>query len=708
MSISTPFIKRPIATSLLTLALAMAGSLAFYFLPVAPLPQVEYPTLNVNSNLPGASPETMASAVTTPLERSFGRIAGISEMTSNSNTGNSQITIQFDLDRNIDAAARDVQAAINAARGQLPANLPNNPGYRKNNPSDQPIMILALTSDIEERSKIYDVADSILNQKIAQIPGVGQVQIQGSSRPAVRIQINPTALTKYDIGWEQIQATLTAANANRPKGELSDSQHSWQLATTDQLFTADQYRPLIVAYKNGSPIRLSDLATVEDSLEDRRNMGLANGKPAVLVQVFKQPTANIIAHVHRIYGLLSLLRASIPPSINLSVIVDPTTTIRASIADIEYTILISIGLVILVVFVFLPNVWATIIPSISVPLSLLGTFGVMYLLGYSVDNLSLMALAISTGFVVDDAIVVIENITRYLEIGMRPAMAALKGAKEIGFTVLSMSVSLIAVFLPILLMGGILGRLFREFSITLAVAIAISLVVSVTTTPSMCAKFLRSQHERRHGWLYRVFEAGFDFLLGGYRRSLRWVLHHPALMLMVTIGTACLSVYLYIVVPKGFFPQQDTGRLQGNIQSAPSQAFTITSERLEQYMKILMTDPAIQSVAGSIQGTRGYGQLNIQLKPIEERDATADQVIARLRTKTSLPGSSLFLQSAQEIRIGGRGSNSQFQYTIQGDTVGDIQKWAGIMLDRIKALPQVRDSNTDLQNRGLEARLVID
>src|SRR5262250_2508835 len=510
MSISTPFIKRPVATSLLTFALAMAGGLAFYFLPVAPLPQVEYPTLNVNANLPGASPDTMASAVTTPLERSFGRIAGITEMTSQSNTGNTQITMQFDLDRNIDAAARDVQAAINAARGQLPANLPSNPGYRKNNPSDQPIVIIALTSDVLDRSQIYDVADSILNQKIAQIPGVGQVNIQGSSKPAVRIQINPTALTKYDIGWEQISQTLTAANANRPKGDLSDDRHTWQLATTDQLFTAAEYRPLIITYKNGSPIRLSDLATVEDSFEDRRNAGIANGKPAILVQVYKQPVANIIATVDRIYDLLPLLRASIPPSINLSVINDRTATIRASINDIEYTILISVGLVILVVFIFLRNVWATLIPSISVPLSLLGTFGVMYMLGYSVDNLSLMALAISTGFVVDDAIVVIENISRYLEMGMKPAAAALTGAREIGFTVLSMSVSLIAVFLPLLLMGGILGRLFREFSVTLAVAIAISLIVSLTTTPSMCAKFLRSEHDRRHGWLYQLFERGFD------------------------------------------------------------------------------------------------------------------------------------------------------------------------------------------------------
>ena len=444
MSISTPFIKRPVATSLLTLALAMAGALGFYFLPVAPLPQVEYPTINVSTNLPGASPETMASAVTTPLERTFGRIAGITEMTSNSSTGSGNITMQFDLDRNIDAAARDVQAAINAARGQLPATLPNNPRYRKQNPADQPIVVLALTSGVEERAKMYDVADSILNQKIAQIPGVGVVNIQGSSRPAVRVLINPTSLTKFDIGWEQILATLTAANANRPKGQLSDGQHTWQMATTDQLFKAEEYRPLIVSFRRGAPIRLSDIATVEDSFEDRRNAGLANGKPAVVVQVFKQPKANIIETVDRIYGLLPLLRASIPPSIDLSVIVDRTTTIRASIKDIERTILISIGLVMLVVFVFLRNIWATIIPSISVPLSLLGTFGVMYLLGYSVDNLSLMALAISTGFVVDDAIVVIENIARYLEMGLRPAAAALAGAKEISFTVLSMSTSLVA------------------------------------------------------------------------------------------------------------------------------------------------------------------------------------------------------------------------------------------------------------------------
>jgi multidrug efflux pump len=708
MSLSTPFIKRPIATSLLTIALAMAGALAFYFLPVAPLPQVEYPTININANLPGAAPETMASAVTAPLEKSFGRIAGITEMTSFSSTGGSNITIQFDLDRSVDSAARDVQAAINAARGQLPANLPNNPNYRKQNPADNSVLTLALTSEVEERTRMYDVAESILNQKIAQIRGIGQVNISGSSRPSVRVQINPTALTKFDIGWEQILATLNAANANRPKGQLSDGQHTWQLATTDQLFKAAEYRPLIVAFKNGAPIRLSDLGKVEDSLEDRRNFGLANGKPAVLIEMRKQPSANIIETVDRVKALLPLLKASIPPTMNLSIVQDRTTAIRASIQDIERTIIISIGLVVLVVFIFLRNGWATIIPSISVPLSLLGTFGVMYLLHYSVDNLSLMALAISTGFVVDDAIVVIENITRYLEMGMRPAAAALAGAKEIAFTVLSMSTSLVAVFIPLLFMGGLLGRLFREFSVTLAVAIGISLIVSLTTTPSMCAKFLRPEHDRRHGILYRAFEKGFDWLLGGYRYSLRWVLQHPAPMLALTIGTACVSVYLYIIMPKGFFPQQDNGQIQGGMQSAPNQAFAISSERLQQFMKIVMADPAVEDIAGSIQGTRGFGFLHIQLKPLEERKVSADQVIARLRPKTQLPGSALFLQADQEIRMGGRVGNAQFQYTLQSDNIPDLQTWANVMLERIKALPQVRDSNTDLQNKGLEARAVID
>jgi multidrug efflux pump len=705
--ISAPFIKRPIATSLLTMALALAGGVAFIFLPVAPIPQVEYPTLNVNANLPGASPDTMASAVATPLERQFGRIAGISEMTSSSNLGQTQVALQFDLNRNIDAAARDVQASINAARGQLPV-MPSNPSYKKVNPSDSAIMVLALTSANVERSKMYDVADSILAQKLAQVSGVGQVNVTGSSKPAVRVQVNPGALTKYGIGWDQVRATLTAANANRPKGSVSSDEQMWEISTTDQIFTADEYRPLVVAYHNGAAVRLSDIATVTDSLEDRRNAGLANGKPSILIQIMKQPSANIIETVDNIYEILPQLKASIPPAIDLSVIIDRTTTIRASIADIEYTILISIGLVILVVFVFLRSVRATIIPSISVPLSLLGTFGAMYLLGYSVDNLSLMALAISTGFVVDDAIVVIENITRYLEQGYGPAMAALKGAREIGFTVVTMSLSLIAVFIPILLMGGIVGRLFREFSVTLAITILVSLVVSLTTTPSMCAKFLRRHDEQRHGVLYRASERAFDGILGGYSSSLRSVLRHPALMLCVTIATACLSVYLYVIVPKGFFPQQDTGRLQGNIQGSPDMSFAIVSQKFQQYVDIIMKDPAVRSAGGAVFG-RGQGQINIELKPVEERKITADQVIARLRPKLSVvPGSQLFLQSAQDIRIGGRQSNSQFQYTVQADTPEQAQLWGQRILDRIKKIPALRDSNTDLQNRGLLAMLTYD
>jgi multidrug efflux pump len=707
MSLSTPFIKRPIATSLLTFALALAGGIAFIFLPVAPIPQIEYPTINVNANLPGASPDTMASSVATPLERQFGRIAGISEMTSSSNLGQTQVALQFDLNRNIDAAARDVQAAINAARGQLPV-MPSNPNIRKVNPSDQPILILALTSDSVQRSKMYDLADSVLAQKLAQVSGVGQVQVTGSSKPAVRVQVNPGALSKYDIGWDQVRNALTAANANRPKGSISSDQNMWQISTTDQLFTADEYKPLIIAYRNGAAVRLSDVAEVTDSLEDRRNAGLANGKPSVLIQLMKQPSANIIETVDRVYELLPQLKASIPPSVNLAVIIDRTATIRASIADIEYTILISIGLVILVVFLFLRNLWATIIPSISVPLSLLGTFGVMYLLGYSVDNLSLMALAISTGFVVDDAIVVIENITRYLEKGFSPAIAALKGSREISFTVVSMSFSLIAVFIPILLMGGIVGRLFREFSVTLVVAIAVSLVVSLTTTPSMCAKFLHPDQHRGHGKLYRASERVFEWILGGYRVSLGWVLRHQPFMLGLTVVTACLSVYLYIIVPKGFFPQQDTGRLQGYIQSSPDMSFAIVNQKLNQIVDICRADPAVEAVGAALNG-RGGGQVNLQLKPIEVRKISADQVIARLRPKLAkIPGAQLFLQSAQDIRIGGRQSNSQFQYTVQADTPEEAQKWGQKILDTIKKIPALQDSNTDLQNRGLLAVLAYD
>jgi len=554
MNISAPFIKRPIGTSLLAAALLMAGALAFNFLPVAPLPQVEFPVIQVSAGLPGASPETMASAVATPLERQFGRIAGINQMTSTSQLGSTSIVLQFDLNRNIDAAGRDVQAAINAARSQLPANLPGNPSYRKVNPADAPILILALTSDILTLPKMYDTADSILAQKLAQIDGVGQVFVGGGARPAVRAELNPTLLNKLGVGLDTVRTALGSANANRPKGELADPVNAWGIGANDQIFRADQYRKLIVAYKNGAPVRLGDVGDVQDSVEDIHVIGLSSGKPAVLIIIFRQPGANIIQTVDRVREALPLLKSSISPAIDLNVVLDRTVTVRASVADIEFTLLISVVLVILVVFAFLRTFRATLIPSVAVPLSLIGTFGIMYLLGYSLDNLSLMALAISTGFVVDDAIVVLENITRYLEQGMRPVQAAFRGAREIGFTVLSMSTSLVAVFIPILMMGGIVGRLFREFAVTLSAAIAVSLLVSLTTTPTMCAKFLRPLGEEKHGRIYRASERAFDHMLGMYRGSLRWVLRHQPLTLLITILTAALSVYLYIDVPKGFFP----------------------------------------------------------------------------------------------------------------------------------------------------------
>ncbi|MBV9483499.1 MAG: efflux RND transporter permease subunit, partial [Acidobacteria bacterium] len=594
MNVSAPFIRRPVGTSLLALALLLAGALAFTFLPVAPLPQVEFPVISVSAGLPGANPETMASAVATPLERQFGRIAGVNQMTSTSQLGSTNIVLQFDLNRNIDAAGRDVQAAINAARSQLPANLPGNPTYRKVNPADAPILILALTSDTETLPQMYDAADSILSQKLAQVEGVGQVFVGGGARPAIRAELNPTLLNKLGVGLDTVRTALGAANANRPKGELADGINAWAIGDTDQIFNADEYRKLIVTYKNGAPVRLADVGDVEPSVEDLHVVGLANGKPAVLIIISRQPGANIIATVDRVVAALPLLKTSISPAIDVSVVMDRTTTVRASVHDIEITLIISVILVILVVFAFLRTVRATVIPSIAVPLSLIGTFGVMYLLGYSLDNLSLMALAISTGFVVDDAIVVLENITRYLEAGMRPVQAAYRGAREIGFTVLSMSTSLVAVFIPILLMGGIVGRLFREFAVTLSIAIGVSLVVSLTTTPTMCAKFLRShQQEEKHGPIYRFSERAFESLLSLYRHSLAWVLRHQPLTLGITIATACLSVYLYIIVPKGFFPQQDTGRIMGSVQAAQDISFQAMRGKMSQFVNLVIQDPAV-------------------------------------------------------------------------------------------------------------------
>ena len=711
MNISAPFIKRPIGTSLLAAALLISGALAFNFLPVAPLPQVEFPVIQVGAGLPGASPETMASAVATPLERQFGRIAGINQMTSTSQLGSTNIALQFDLDRNIDAAARDVQAAINAARGQLPANLPGNPTYRKVNPADAPIMILALTSDTITLPRMYDAADSILAQKLAQVDGVGQVFVGGGAKPAVRAELNPTLLNKLGVGLDTVRTALGLANANRPKGEVAGPINAWTIDDNDQIFRADQYRKLIVAYKNGAAVRLGDVADVQDSVEDIRNMGLANGKPAVLIIVFRQPGANIIATVDRVRATLPFLKSSISPRIDLNVVLDRTTTVRASVADIEFAMILSVILVILVVFAFLRTFRATVIPSVAVPLSLVGTFGFMYLLGYSLDNLSLMALAISTGFVVDDAIVVLENITRYLEQGMPPVQAAYRGAREISFTVLSMSSSLVAVFIPILLMGGIVGRLFREFAVTLSAAIGVSLLVSLTTTPTMCAKFLRPIDHEKHGPIYRFSEWCFDRLLNSYRHSLGWVLRHQPLTLLLTIATACLSVYLYVIVPKGFFPQQDTGRIMGSVQAAQDISFAAMKDKMNQFVNIVMHDPAVNTVVGFAGGNTTYnaGRMFITLKPLAERKMSADQVISRLRKKLAVvPGATLYMQSAQDLTIGGRMSQAQFQYTLQGENLQDLNQWSPRLLQKLRTLPQLRDVNTDQQDKGLEAAVIID
>jgi len=713
MNISAPFIKRPIGTSLLTLALLMSGALAFNYLPVAPLPQVEFPVIQVSASLPGASPETMASAVATPLERQFGRIAGINQMTSTSQLGATGIVLQFDLTRNIDAAARDVQAAINAARSQLPSYLPGNPWYRKVNPADAPILILSLTSDSITLPNIYDQANSILSQKLAQVGGVGQVYVGGGANPAVRAEVDPNLLNKFGVGLDAVRTALNAANANRPKGQVANTARTWAINDNDQITLADQYRSLIVAYnpQTGAPVRLSDVADVQDSVEDAHILGLANGKRAVLIIIFRQPGANIIETVDNVLALMPRLQASISPAIQLGVLMDRTTTVRASVHDIEITLLISVVLVILVVFIFLRTIRATLIPSIAVPLSLIGTFGVMYLLGYSIDNLSLMALAISTGFVVDDAIVVLENITRYLEQGMPPVQAAYRGAREIGFTVLSMSTSLVAVFIPILMMGGIVGRLFREFAVVLSIAIGVSLVVSLTTTPTMCAQLLKSLKEEKHNRAFDFGQRIFDRILAIYSVSLEWVLEHQPIVLAITIVTACLTIYLYIIVPKGFFPQQDTGRVFGTVQAAQDISFDAMSKKMRQYVSIVMNDPNVNTLGGWAGGTTAMnqGRLFIMLKPQNERRLNADQVIAELRKKLAVvPGATLYLQSSQELTIGGRQSQAQYQYTLQGEDLNELNNWAPQLLTKLRSLPQLRDVNTDQQDKGLEASIIID
>jgi len=711
MSLSSPFIRRPVATALLTAAIALAGAVAFRELPVSALPQIDFPTISVGASLPGASPEIMASSVATPLERQFGRIAGITEMTSSSFLGTTSVTLQFDLNRNIDGAARDVQAAINAARSYLPTNLPANPTYRKVNPADAPIMIVALTSTVYDRGTLYDAASTIMQQRLSQIQGVGQVSVGGSSLPGVRVDVNPTQLNNYGLGLQDVAAMLSHQNANSPKGQVTDSTATADITTNDQLLKAVDYMPLVVGYHNGAAVKLSDVANVQDSTENVRAAGFVNGKPSVLIIIFRQPGANIIETVDRIRAALPSLKASIPSAIDTEVVLDRTLTIRASVRDVERTLVISIALVILVVFVFLRNVRATLIPSVAVPVSLIGTFGVMYLCHYSIDNLSLMALTISTGFVVDDAIVVIENITRYLEQGMPPMQAALKGASEIGFTVLSISISLVAVFIPILMMGGIVGRLFREFAVTLSVAILVSLAISLTTTPMMCSRLLKNLRDEQHGIAYRASERAFNSVLGVYERSLGWVLEHSALTLIVLGITIAFNFYLFAIVPKGFFPQQDNGTVFGGIQGSQDISFQAMQKATARIVDVVKADPA---VANAMAFTGGNGPTNggfiyLGLKPLAERNANANQVIDRVRPKLlSVAGANTFMQAGQDLRIGGRMSSAQYQYTIQSDNLQDLVQWGPVLLQQMRKLRLLTDVNTDQQNSGLQARLTYD
>ena len=712
MNISAPFIQRRIGTVLLTAAVALAGMVAYLQLPVAPLPQVDFPTISIGAGLPGASPEIMAAAVAAPLERELGHIAGVSEMTSGSNLGTTSITLQFDLNRDINGAARDVQAAINAARDNLPANLPSNPTYRKVNPADAPIMIIALTSDIYDRGQMYDAASTIMQQRLLEIEGVGQVSVGGSSLPAVRVEVNPTLLNSFGLSLEDVRSMLNQQNANLPKGQLADDHTTVDILANDQLLKAADYQPLVVAYRNGAAVRLSDVAEVTDSVENLRAAGFVNGKPSVLLIISRQPGANIIETVDRVRAALPSLKASIPAAINMTVMLDRTTTIRASVFEVERTLVTAILLVILVVFLFLRSGRATLIPAVVVPVSLIGTFGVMYLCGFSLDNLSLMALTISTGFVVDDAIVVIENITRHLELGMKPVDAALKGAKEVGFTVLSISLSLVAVFTPILLMGGIVGRLFREFAVTLSTAIMVSLVISLTTTPMMCAWLLRHRSQEQHGRAYGFGETVFTWILELYRRTLVVVLRHPAVTMFVLLLTIIANVVLFWTIPKGFFPQQDNGTIFGGLQGSQDASFQAMQSASIRFVNIITNDPAI---SGAMAFTGGGGAANggfiyIALKPWNQRHGTnATQIINRLRPKLgAVPGATVFVQAGQDLRIGGRQSNAQYQYTVQGDNLDDLVKWGPILLQEMKKLQGFTDVNSDQQNSGLQASLTYD
>ena len=712
MNLSTTFIRRPVATTLLTVGLALAGVLAFFKLPVSPLPKVDFPTIVVQAQMPGASPDTMAASVAAPLERHLGVIANVSEMTSQSTVGSTRIVLQFGLNRNINGAARDVQAAINAARADLPTSLRQNPTYRKANPADAPIMILALTSDTLMSGQIYDVASTTLQPALSQVDGVGQVTISGSSPPAVRVELNPLALFKYGIGLEDVRAAIAASNAHSPKGAIEDGDRHYQIDTNDQANHAADYKPLVIAYRNGASVRLTDVAEVIDSIENLRNEGIANGKPAVLVILYRQPGSNIIDVVDRVRAVLPQLRASIPSAIDVNLAIDRTTTIRASLHDVERALVIATGLVIVVVFLFLRSARITLIPSVVVPVSLLGTFGAMYLFDYSLDNLSLMALTVSTGFVVDDAIVVVENVVRHIEAGMPRRLAALQGAREVGFTVISMSLSLVAVFIPILFMGGIIGRLFREFAMVLSIAIMISLVLSLTTTPMMCAYIIRQRSGPEQGSFLRVFDVAFRWMLDCYDRSLVWALRRPGLVILVLLATLGFNVYLFMVVPKAFFPNQDTGLMVGGIQADQSISFQLMRQKLAEFQTILRQDPSIANVTGFTGGGQtNAGFVFVALKPLSERKLSIQQVMGRLRPKLArIPGARLYLQPVQDIRVGGGGrqANAQYLYTLQADDLQELYRWAPIVQSALQRLPELTDVNLDQQQKGLETQIVID
>jgi multidrug efflux pump len=710
MNFSAPFIERPVATTLLAVGLTLAGAVAFTQLPVAPLPQVDYPTISVSASLPGASPETMAATVATPLERQLGRIAGVNEITSSSSLGSTRVVLQFDLSRDINDAATEVQSAINAARGQLPTGMPGNPTYRKVNPADSPIMVLTLTSDTLTQGEMYDAADTIVGQKLAQVRGIGQVSVGGAALPAVRAELNPQALSAYGIGLSDVRTALANANANRPKGLVEDGDRQWWIHANDQARKAQEYRPLILSYRNGAAVRLADVAEVVDSIQDVRNAGSRDGRPAVLLIIYREPGANILEVVQRVRDLLPYLRASIPAAIELDVAMERTSTIRASLTEVQKTLLIAVALVILVVFAFLRRAQAALIPAVAVPVSIIATFGFMYLAGYSLNNLSLMALIVATGFVVDDAIVVLENASRHVEAGMAPFAAARASAREVGFTVLSMSLSLIAVFIPILFMGDIVGRFFREFALTLSVAILVSLVVSLTLTPMMCARLLTATRPAAPGRWLAASERIFGGVRRGYERSLAWALRHSLLMIGVLVATIGLNVYLYITIPKGFFPQQDTGRLIGWIRTDQSSSFAATREKMDRLVEIVRADPAVEQVTATTGGgSRNAGTMFVALKPLAERRASAAQVVERLRPRlANVPAANLWLVPVQDVRIGGRAGTGSYQYTLQSDDVALLRTWTTRLHAALQGLPQLADVSTDQETRGLQTTVVID